>query len=76
MRVKAKLKGNEEIELLEREKDNQSTKDGKYRYFFSHGSYYDHHRHFSSSMKTLHNLTYLNIRFFIDLKINVQMKLI
>ena len=29
MRVKTKLKGFEEIALLDREKDNQSSKDGK-----------------------------------------------
>ena len=32
MRVKAKLKGHEEIALLEHDKDNQSSKDGKYKY--------------------------------------------
>ena len=42
MRVKIKLKGYEKIELLEREKDNQSTKDGKYTFSASD------HRHFSS----------------------------
>ena len=34
MRVKAKLKGHEEIALLEHDKDNQSSKDGKYKYVF------------------------------------------
>ena len=38
MRVKIKLKGYEKIELLEREKDNQITKDGKYKYVLSLGS--------------------------------------
>ena len=35
MRVKIKLEGFQKIELLEREKDNQSSKDGKYKYFLS-----------------------------------------
>ena len=33
MRVKTKLKGCEEKALLEQEKDNQSSKDGKYKIY-------------------------------------------
>ena len=70
MRVKAKLKGHEEIALLEHDKENQSSKDGKYKYVLAL-----HQRRFSSLLPwKLFNKRFTKILFIVLVDENIMFR--